>query len=137
MKATFAVTAVMLPLDLPKLDRIHHQGHESQTHIQILDQLLGSVNWLSTHENGPLWFRGYSRWSDTEGEDFLAPLIQLLGVKRIVVGHTVQANGEISRRFGGKAFLIDTGMVAGRPSALEISGDHIRALYLNKQTDFN
>jgi len=46
-------------------------------------------------------------------------------------------NGEIRSRFGGKIFLIDTAMLLGRLSALEISGDRIRALYPNRQVDFN
>ena len=48
--------------------------------------------------------------------------------KHIAVGHTVQKGGRIRPRFGGKVFLIDTGMLSsyypgGRPSALEIRDD--------------
>ena len=63
-------------------------------------------------------------------------------MKRIVVGHTPQPNGEIRRRFGGKVFLIDTGMLSnyfkgGKASALEISKDSIRAIYIDKQIGLN
>ena len=85
----------------------------------------------------PLWFRGYDRWSDADGEPQLAQLIQSLGIKRIVVAHTPQANGEIRQRFGGKVFLIDTALLTGRASALEIRGDRIRGIYLNRQTELN
>lgn len=110
---------------------------ESRTHIQILAGLLQAANWLSLHNDGPLWFRDYNSWSDAEGEPKLRELTQTFGVKRIVVAHTPQLNGQIRQRFGGRVFLIDTGMIVGRPSALEISGSRIRALYLDRQTDFD
>lgn len=113
------------------------QTPEQRTQIQILEGLLQASSWLTIHDDGPLWFRGYDRWSDVEGEPQVTKLIQSLGVKRIVVAHTPQQNGEIRQRFGGRIFLIDTGLVIGRPSALEISGDRVRALYLNRQTEFN
>ena len=112
-------------------------AEEDRAHIQILEGLLQARGWLSIHDDGPLWFRGYDRWTEAEGEAQLAPLLQALGVKRIIVAHTPQANGEVRRRFGGKVFLIDTGMVRGTAAALEISGSQVRAIYLNRQTDFN
>jgi hypothetical protein len=113
------------------------QTPEHRKHIQILEGLLQAANWLSIHDDGPLWFRGYDRWSGEEGEPLITKLTQALGIKRIVVAHTPQANGEIRQRFGGKVFLIDTALYMGRPSALEISGARVRAIYLNRQTDFN
>ena len=113
------------------------QTSESRSHIQVLEGLLEAANWLSIHDEGPLWFRGYDRWTDEVGEPQLTKLTQTLGIKRIVVAHTPQANGQIRQRFGGKVFLIDTGLLIGRASALEISGNRIRAIYLNGQIDFN
>ena len=113
------------------------QTPENRAHIQILEGLLQAVNWLSIHDDGPLWFRGYDRWTDEEGDPQLTKLTQTMGIKRIIVAHTPQANGQIRQRFGGKVFLIDTGLVIGRASALEISGNRIRAIYLNGQVDFN
>jgi hypothetical protein len=113
------------------------QTPESRVHAQILEGLFQVPNWLSVHDNGPLWFRGYDRWQEAEGEAQLAQLTQVLGIKRIIVAHTPQPNGEVRQRFGGKVFLIDTGMLIGRASALEISGSRIRAIYPNRQTDFD
>jgi hypothetical protein len=110
---------------------------EGRTHTEILGGLLQAGSWLSLHADGPLWFRGYNSWSEEEGEPKARELTGIFGVKRIVVAHTPQANRQIRQRFGGKIFLIDTGMIAGTPSALEISGGRIRALYLEGQTDFN
>jgi hypothetical protein len=93
-----------------------------------LTQFLGYGDWLSVRPDGPLWFRGYDQWSEEEGAAQVAKLLDAYKALHIVVGHTVQKGGSIRSRFGGKVFLIDTGMLSsyypgGRPSALEISGD--------------
>jgi len=56
----------------------------------------------------------------------------------VVVAHTVQQPTRIRSRFGGKVFLIDTGMLAtywpgGRASALDIRGGKYTAQYLDGQ----
>jgi hypothetical protein len=110
---------------------------QDRAHLQILAELLQAVNWLSVHSEGPLWFRGYNNWSDEDGEQKAQQVIQSLAVKRIVVAHTPQPGGRIRSRFGGKLFLIDTGMIGGRPSALELSGERLRALYPDNEADLN
>jgi hypothetical protein len=113
------------------------QTPEVRNHAQLMDNLSKITNWMTVHDDGPLWFRGYDRWSDAEGAPLIARLTQTLGVDRFVVAHTPQPTGEIRSRFGGKVFLIDTAMLLGRASALEISGNRVRALYPNRQVDFN
>jgi hypothetical protein len=54
-------------------------------------------------------------------------------VSRFVVGHTPQ-RGNIVSRFGGKVYLIDTGMLkgyiaGGRASALNIQDGEITFIY--------
>jgi hypothetical protein len=111
---------------------------EDAARLKPLEGLLQSGSWLSVHDDGPLWFRGYDRWSDAEGTTQLAQLAELLGVTRFVVGHSPQGDGLVKSRFGGLAFLIDVGMVRRRTaSALEISNGRIRALYMDRQTDLN
>jgi len=92
-------------------------------------------NALSNSETGPLWYRGLA----TEPEATLAPelemILQRLGAKTIVIGHTVSSGGTIATRFGGRVVQIDTGMLngkfypKGRSSALEIDGDKLTAIY--------
>ena len=87
------------------------------------------------HPEGPLWFRGFSAWTDDDGAPRMAALLQKLRVTRFVTGHTPQPGGRITKRFGGALFLIDTGMLGGkfypngRASALEIVGDSVKAIY--------
>jgi len=93
-----------------------------------LTQFLGYGDWLSVRTDGPLWFRGYDQWSEEEGAAQVGKLLDAYKATHIAVGHTVQKGGRIRPRFGGKVFLIDTGMLSsyypgGRSSALEIRGD--------------
>lgn len=115
---------------------------ERTQQAQVPGQCLEMGRWFSINESGPLWFRGYNSWTEAEGETNLTRLTEALRVKRIVAAHTTQPNGEIRRRFGGKVFLIDTGMLSsyfdgGRASALEISNGNIRAIYLDKESELN
>jgi hypothetical protein len=86
--------------------------------------------------DGPLWFRGFSTWSDEEGEARITSVLAKLRAKRLVTGHTVTETRRITERFGGRLFLIDTGMLggrffpSGRASALEILDGTPRPLYL-------
>jgi len=104
-----------------------------------LIQFLGFGDWLSVRADGPLWFRGYDQWSEEEGAAQVGKLLEAYGVTQIVVGHTVQKNGRIRPRFGGKVFLIDTGMLStyypgGRASALEIqSAGKFTAKYMDQE----
>jgi hypothetical protein len=87
--------------------------------------------------NGPLWFRGFASWTDEEGTDKIAELLKKFKADRFVTGHTPQPDGQIKERFGGKLFLIDTGMLGGRffpkgqASALEITSAGVKPLYLD------
>jgi hypothetical protein len=104
-----------------------------------IQEFLKHADWLSVRVDGPLWFRGYDRWSDAEGEPQASKVLESYKATHIVVGHTVQNGGRIRPRFGNKVFLIDTGMLSsyylgGRPSALEICGNgKFIAVYLDQQ----
>jgi len=91
-------------------------------------------SWSVLVPNGPLWFRGYATWSDAEGERGIASILDRFKIARVAVGHTITATKRITSRFGDRAFLIDTGMSSGyvpdgTPSALEIRGGRITAIY--------
>ena len=104
-----------------------------------LIQFLGVGDWLSVRADGPLWFRGYDQWTEEEGAAQVGKLLEAYGATQIVVGHTVQKDGRIRPRFGGKVFLIDTGMLStyypgGRASALEIqSAGKFTAKYMDQE----
>ncbi|KAI9492370.1 Metallo-dependent phosphatase-like protein [Zychaea mexicana] len=79
---------------------------------------------------GPTWYRGYAL------DDGICPVLEealaLLEADRMVMGHTVQRDGFIHTRCGGKAVLIDIGIshvYGGHYGALEIVGDELTAIY--------
>ncbi len=88
--------------------------------------------------NGPLWFRGFSAWTDQEGSEKMPALLKKYKVKRFVTAHTPQPGGQIKSRFENTLFLIDTGMLdgkfypGGRPSALEIVGEAVKEIYVER-----
>jgi hypothetical protein len=102
-------------------------------------EFLKYQDWISVRVDGPLWFRGYDRWSDEEGAPQVSKVLQAYKATHVVVGHTVQKGGRIRPRFGNEVFLVDTGMLSsyypgGRASALEICGDgKFVAVYLDQQ----
>ena len=90
-------------------------------------------SWLAINPEGALWYRGLSTVKDDPSGAPFAALLQQYGARRFVTGHTPQQGRSITVRFGGRAILIDTGMLAsyykGRASALEIAGDTLTAYY--------
>jgi hypothetical protein len=91
-----------------------------------LESLAGSVD-------GPLWYRGLALEEEAVFAPEVEKILDAVGAKAIVVGHTVTPTGRITPRFGRKVVQIDTGMLTrvykGRPSALEIAGDRWTAIY--------
>ncbi len=85
-----------------------------------------------TSQMGPLWFRGYAREPEAQWSKGLAEVLQRLGVRRMVMGHTTTEDGRIRVRFGGQAVFIDTGLSRGygrHLAALEIRGERLTAIY--------
>ena len=90
-------------------------------------------SWLSTNPERALWYRGLATVPDDPKGGPFAALLQKYGATRFVTGHTPQQTRSITVRFGGRAVLIDTGMLSsfykGRASALEIDGEKLTAYY--------
>jgi hypothetical protein len=84
-----------------------------------------------THEkDSPVWMRHYSSEVDEEDCELLTEVLDRLGAKRMITGHSVQKNG-IASYCDGKVWCIDTGMSSyygGEVQVLEIRGDTIRVL---------
>jgi hypothetical protein len=105
---------------------------------QTLEAFLQLGGWLSIYPEGPLWFRGYAQWTDDELTASLPSLLNTYKARRFIVGHTMMKNGEIHTRHNNGVLIIDTGMnraayPEGRPSALEIRGDQLTAVYPDKR----
>lgn len=103
--------------------------------VQLLmeaQDILKIDSWISVAPEGALWYRGLATEPDDPTGGAFAALLAKYGAKRFVTGHTPQIKG-ITVRYGGRAILIDTGMLSsyykGRPAALEIAGDQLTAIY--------
>lgn len=90
---------------------------------------------LLDSEAGPLWYRGLVDGTATAAD--VAGVLDALGATRMVVGHTATEGRRITPSFDGRLYAIDTGMLGGEwyaggvPSALEIDGDLVTAIYLD------
>lgn len=105
-------------------------------HADQLEPLVGIDAWLMMSPDGPLWFRGATRWDEELQGAEMAALLDGVGADAMVVGHTPDREGTIRVRFKNRVFLIDTGMLSsyytgGRPSALEIDDGVFTAVYLD------
>jgi len=79
--------------------------------------------------DAPVWMRDYSRTDGPADCEQLARALTMLGVERMVVGHTVQSR--VNPACGGRVWRIDTGMsrhYGGPVEVLEITQDRVRAL---------
>ena len=106
------------------------EPHVTREYVDRLQQLVKIDTWALLAPEGPLWYRGYAI-GGTDLQPQFEAVLQRLGAARVVVGHTVQQNGRITGRFGGRVLLIDTGMVfpKGRASALELLDGKLTAIY--------
>jgi hypothetical protein len=94
---------------------------------------------LAFGDEGPLWYRGLAQQPETFAPE-VDRILEAQRARAIVVAHTVQTDGQIAVRFGGRVMLIDTGMQqayvsTGQPSALEIRGDTFTAIYRDRRQE--
>jgi hypothetical protein len=85
---------------------------------------------IAVAEDGPVWSRAYSAAPSTTECAELDKVLERLGAKRMVMGHTPQ-KPDISPACSEKAWRIDTGMskhYGGNVEVLEIVGDVVRVL---------
>jgi hypothetical protein len=112
--------------------------HVTREFVDQLQALLAVGKSSLLEPDGPLWFRGFAQWPETpETSDAqVTPLLARFGVDRFVAGHTPSETGPVVSRFNNRFILIDSGMVfkGGRPSALELQGGGITAIYTDSRT---
>jgi len=99
-------------------------------------EILKIDSWTVVAGEGALWYRGLSTLPDDPTGGAFAPMLQQYGARRFVTGHTPQQERRINVRFGGRAILIDTGMLSyykGRASALQLEGDALTAIYTDER----
>lgn len=86
----------------------------SDINQQIRSELggnLGEEMGLSERDDGPLWFRGLSQQTALSDLEHVDAVLEFYEVDHIVVGHT-PGLGTVVPRFGGKVFVVDSGLGA-------------------------
>ena len=135
----FTLQEMLAAVQAERIVELKSHGPSSPLRQANFERFLKLGTWLSVKEDGPLWFRGYDRWSEEEGAPQVEKILAAYNATSIVTGHTVQKTAHIRPRFGGKVMLIDTGMLAsyypgGKASALEITDEgKFTAVYLDQQ----
>jgi hypothetical protein len=83
-----------------------------------------------TDNDGPVWSRHYSDNPDADDCAMLDEALGIIGVKRMIVGHTPHTEG-ITSACGDKVWMVDVGMAShygGPTQVLEIRGDQVTVL---------
>jgi hypothetical protein len=101
------------------------------------NEMLKIGEWAPLAPAGPMWYRGYAQDDEAALEGPVTATLAANGVSRLVLGHTPQSTWRITPRLGSRIVLIDTGMLTsvykGRPSALELAGGQLTAIYEDGQ----
>jgi hypothetical protein len=123
-------------------DSVFVHGGISKKHItyglakmdgEVKDWLLGkrsAAPAIAVADDGPVWLRHYSQAPGPTECKQLGEALDMLGAKRMVMGHTPQ-KPDISFACNDRAVRIDTGMAhayGGRVEVLEIVGDKVTVL---------
>lgn len=83
--------------------------------------------------DGPNWYRGPALCHECTEADVLLPVLDGLGLRRLVIGHTPARNGRVVTRFDGRVVKLDAGMnrsvYRGHPAALVLEGGRSSVVY--------
>ncbi|MCU0976807.1 MAG: metallophosphoesterase [Steroidobacteraceae bacterium] len=81
----------------------------------------------------PLWYRGNAGCGPLVEQDRLARLLQSVGARRVVIGHTPTHQRQAWRRLSDRVWMIDTGMqrdyYSGKGAALVLDGGAASVIY--------
>jgi hypothetical protein len=127
----------------PEVAALGCDGINQTVHREITDDIdktrQNPLATLAAGESGPLWYRGLAMEDETTFLPTVERVLQLVGARAIVVGHSVTGTGRITPRFGGRVVGIDvglTGAYGGHLGALEVKPDgSMAAIYPDGRED--
>jgi hypothetical protein len=122
------------------IEEINRRYRAALSDVLNLPQALEPANRLDAADqdpllgqDGPNWYRGAAVCNEASESDVLKPLIAGLGVKRVVIGHTITRDLRVASRFDGTVVKLDTGMnrpvYKGHPAAVLLDHGDVRAVY--------
>jgi len=99
---------------------------------QVSDWMRGErprIDWM--HKSvSPTWCRIYSVAENDSARAELAHVLETLGVKRMIIGHTIKEGG-ITPQYEGRVWCVDVGLgepYGGPVEVLQIKGDEVTVL---------
>lgn len=132
--------ATTLVAEIEHLNSLDPARRDRERALQAaeLQDMTGWGSWSLLDEDGPLWFRGASRWDEGARGEQMASLVDGLGAARMITGQSADDN-RIGLRFGGRVALVSTGMSDDpwerrEPGYLEISDGTLTAVTLKGRT---
>jgi len=83
---------------------------------------------------GPVWFRGFSKQPESAMCKQLERVLEKMGARRMVVGHSLQRSGKVLVRCDGRYLVGDVGIsrgfkTGGMAAAVEIWNGVVKVLY--------
>ena len=94
---------------------------------------------INTDPSQPLWYRGFMQGNAEKECAALDETLQLLGARRMVVGHTRSQDNKIKVRCNGKLVGVDISLSGfypdGTVGVLEIKAGDAKAIYTNSTDD--
>ena len=110
------------------------EGGDTAALRTLGQQVAEALKGLPFDPDGVLWYRGNSICHAWAEDATLRSVLDAVGARRVVVGHTVTGSRRITSRADGLVYRIDTGMntavYGGTPGALLIAGGQLQAKYL-------
>ena len=109
-------------LDAPK----RTPGNPRVARLLELQDLTQWGSWSLLTEQGPLWFRGASKWDETDRGAEMAEILDTAGCQRLVTGQSDGKEHIIRARFDDRILLASVDMAddpwagGGEPAALDI-----------------
>jgi hypothetical protein len=110
--------------------------------IEAINQELSATlkpGLMNTDPNQPLWYRGFVQGNAAQECAALDESLQLLGARRMVVGHTRAPDNKLKVRCDGKLIGVDVSLSGFYPDGvvgiLEIKAGDAKALYLQSTED--
>jgi len=89
--------------------------------------MLALAGELPFARTGPLWYRGTALENERIERSRVMQVLELLNARAIVIGHTPTRSEEITSRFNGTVYRVDTGMAYGHQAqALLLEGEQVR-----------
>jgi hypothetical protein len=95
--------------------------------IALAKAMLVLAGELPFTRTGPLWYRGTALENERIERSRVKQVLELLNARAIVIGHTPTRSEEITSRFNGTVYRVDTGMAYGHQAqALLLKGEQAR-----------